>query len=420
MRARAWLAEAYGLRDLRAYGRTPWLLTLGTLLTGTGRGIVAPFIILFLHEARGLDLGLLGLGILVEFLLRACMGPLAGALSDRVGRKPLMLTGLAATSVILPSYLLVHTSAQFLLLSVANGLFAAHSLYGPASNAMVVDVVPEGRRGGAFGLLHAARNLGWVVGLGGAAVLVGLGYAWVFVASALLPFAMMLVTAVWIHEPARAMRERRPVLQDWAAIARRPAFLAYLAATLGIYLAQGSVNTIFPLFLHESLGLPVNAVGILAINAGLIVVLQIPFGRLADRSDRAKLLAAACLVLALTDALYAWAAGGGAGAVAIVVAALVVFTFAEMLWSPVLPALAAELAPAGMTGSALGLTAFSTALGQSGPAFLADVLVPVGGWRLVWLALGAACLPCALGMWALGRALSKARAGNAEGAPRAA
>lgn len=101
------LSELYGLREAREYGRTAWLLTLGTLILGIGRGIVAPFLVIYLVQARGIPLAVIGVGVTVEFLIRALVGPIAGGISDRHGRKPLMLVGLLATSVILPSYLLV-------------------------------------------------------------------------------------------------------------------------------------------------------------------------------------------------------------------------------------------------------------------------------------------------------------------------
>jgi MFS family permease len=409
------LADAYGVHDARAYGRTPWLLAMGTLLVGTGRGIVGPLIVVFL-QGRGLSLGIIGLGILVEFLLRACVGPMAGALSDRVGRRPMMIAGLAATSVILPCYLLVRTPAQFLALSVVNGLFAAHSLYGPASNAMVVDVVPAGRRGAVFGLVHSARNLGWIVGLGVFAALVAFNPSLAFLVAALLPASALVLTLLLIREPPRAPRVRAPVLDDWRAILRRPAFRAYLVLSLGIYLGQGMLNTILPPFLTEGLGQSLESLVLVGVNAVIIVLFQIPVGRFADRADRARMLALACAVLAVTDGILAAADQFRSVGLALVLLAIVVFSFAEMLWSPVLTAFPAELAPEGMTGSALGLLAFSNAVGQSGPSFLADLLVPVGGWGLVWLALGAVCAPCAVGMLLLGRRLTKGRAANPEGA----
>ena len=70
------------MHELRTYGRTPWILTFGTLLLGVGRGIAAPFMTIYLVETRHIPLAVVGLAITIEFLVRALVGPVAGALSD--------------------------------------------------------------------------------------------------------------------------------------------------------------------------------------------------------------------------------------------------------------------------------------------------------------------------------------------------
>ncbi|HUR67811.1 MAG TPA: MFS transporter [Candidatus Thermoplasmatota archaeon] len=405
----------YGVDDARSYGRTPWIITAGTLIVGIGRGIVAPFLILFLVQERGIALAAIGLGIAVEFLVRAVSGPFAGALSDRYGRKPLMLAGLLCTSVILPSYLLVHTGAQYMALSVVNGLFASLSLYGPASSALIVDVVPSTKRAGVFGLIHAARNLGWTVGIALGALLLSAGFLPIFIAGGVLPFCYLFLVLFFVEEPARhAALARRSMAGDWALLLRTPTFAAYLALSTIFFLGWGQINTIFALFLTDGLSLDRRAVAVIAVNTVLIVLLQVPFGRLADRSERAFLLAVSAVLLEATYALYALAAGAPAPFV-VVILGIVAFTFAEMLYSPIQSAFAAELAPEGTTGSALGIMAFAAALGQGAPPLLADWTLSRWGWSGVWMILAALCLPAALGLLWLGRRL---RADRARAQPR--
>lgn len=407
------LARAYGLREAREYGRTAWLLTLGTLILGTSRGIVAPFLVIFLVDAREIPLSVIGAGITVEFLVRALVGPVAGGISDRRGRKPLMLLGLASTSVILPSYLLVTQTWHFMALSVVNGLLAAHSLYGPAANALVIDVVPRERRGAVFGLIHASRNLGWTVGIVLGALLVSQGFAPVFVGGALLPAAYVLVVALLVHDPPRdasnaAASARPSMFRDWGSVLARPAFRAYLVLSIPFYLGWGYVNTILPLFVTDGLGLPAAAMGILSVNTALVFLLQIPFGRMADRRDRMHLLSVAALALAAGYAIYAWAAplSPFVPALLVVGVGIVAFTLAELIFTPIMSPVGAELAPSGATGSALGILGFSMAIGQGVPPLLADWLVPRWGWGSVWLVLAAASVLSAIGMLRLSRRLA--------------
>ena len=398
--------ELYGVNDAKAFGRTAWLLTLGTLIMGTSRGAVAPYLVLFLVAERGIPLSVIGLGIAVEFVVRALVGPVAGGVSDRVGRRPLMLAGLVSTAIILPSYLLVETTSAFMMLSVANGLFAAHSLYGPVSSALVMDVVPKERRGGVFGLIHASRNLGWTIGISLGVLLIGSGYAPIFILGGLLPLGYFLIVLLLIREPPRHADIQRPsMFGDWGRLVRTKPFLAYLLLSTTFFLGWGQINSIFPLFLTEGLGLDKRAVVVLAVNSAMIVLLQVPFGRLADRSERAFLLAVAAVLVEATYALYALAVpiGGVAGAYTVVLLGIIVFTFAELLFSPIQSAYAAELAPAGATGSAMGVLAFAMAIGQAAPALVADAVVPRWGWSILWLLLAATALPGAIGLLALAK-----------------
>lgn len=416
-------AEAYGLREARGYGRTPWLLTLGTLIMGTGRGMVAPFLVLFLVVEQGLPLAAIGAGIAVEFVVRALVGPVAGAFSDRNGRKPVMLLGLLSTTFLLPAYLFVETPVEFLALSVANGLLAAHSLYGPASAALVVDLVPPERRAGVFGLIHASRNLGWTLGIALGALLVGFGFWPIFVAGGLLPLSFFFVVLLLVHEPPRHQQAARPgMLASWGLLLRTRPFVAYLFLSVPFYLAWGGVNTIFSLFLTEGLGLERQAVAIIALNSALIFLLQVPFGRYANRKERAVLLAVSLLALEAAYALYALADPLSflVPALATVAVGLVAFTVAEMLFGPILSSYAAELAPPGHTGSAIGLLAFASAVGQAAPPFLVDLVAPRLGWGAVWAILAALCVPAALGLLALGRHVKKAAEAPAPAGPDAA
>src|SRR3954471_9074013 len=81
------------MRPLKAYIRSldpglprdVWLLQGGSLLNAFGNGIVLPFLIIYLHNVRGISLGLAGLIAATNSAAALCSGFLAGSLSDRLG-----------------------------------------------------------------------------------------------------------------------------------------------------------------------------------------------------------------------------------------------------------------------------------------------------------------------------------------------
>ncbi|HWM43602.1 MAG TPA: MFS transporter, partial [Burkholderiales bacterium] len=80
--------------------------------------------IYFVREA-GIELATVGLAFLVENLLRGLAAPFFGALSDRVGRRPLLLGAALVTAAVLPSFLLVSGPASLFAWSIAMGIASA-------------------------------------------------------------------------------------------------------------------------------------------------------------------------------------------------------------------------------------------------------------------------------------------------------
>jgi MFS family permease len=99
--------------------------------------------IYFVREAR-IDVGTVGLAFLVESLLRGVAAPMLGALSDRIGRRALLIAAALATAIVLPSFLLVSGPASLFAWSVAMGLAGAINM--PVATALLLDLAPAERR----------------------------------------------------------------------------------------------------------------------------------------------------------------------------------------------------------------------------------------------------------------------------------
>jgi len=132
-----------------------WLFLFVLVIFTLGNSADA-FIILRAQE-RGLNvLQVLGMLITFTFIYTVISSP-AGALSDRIGRRKVLLAGWFVYSLIYLGFASANSGAQIWLFYGAYGLY--YALTEGASRAFVADLVPQAQRGTAYGLYHASIGL---------------------------------------------------------------------------------------------------------------------------------------------------------------------------------------------------------------------------------------------------------------------
>ncbi len=270
--------------------RTFASLFIAVAVAMLGIGIIAPILPLYADtlSASGLAIG----GIMAAFSLsRGVLGPFVGRLSDRIGRKRILVLGLGTFAVVSLFYSLASTVWQLVAVRAVQG--AASVMVTPIAQAYVGDMTPVGREGRMMNLFYAAMFIGVGLGplLGG--VLTDLwSYHAAFAGMGLLS-TVALVLVAWAVPSDHAAAERSVRMQSEAPmvplrrIARHDTVKAILTyvATRGFW-RQG-FNTFYPLFAASALGWSSSDVGTVMsayfIAGGLF---QIPFGILADRWPR--------------------------------------------------------------------------------------------------------------------------------------
>lgn len=255
-----------------------------------GIGIIAPILPLYADTfgASGLAVGLVFSAFSIS---RFALGPFVGRFSDRVGRKRIMLAGLAAFTGMSVLYIIAGSIWQLAAFRLLQG--AASVMVTPIAQAYVGDITPPGREGRTINLFYAAMFFGVALGplLGGQ-----LGSIWsyevAFGAMGGLSLAALLL--VWWFVPSdhgrRALAENVenvPKLVPMLQILRNRSVNGLIAyfATRGFW-RQG-FSAFYPLFAVSILGWSEGQVGtVLSAYFFAGGVLQIPFGLLADRLRR--------------------------------------------------------------------------------------------------------------------------------------
>jgi MFS family permease len=369
-------ARSHAARFPRPY----WFLLAGEAVQSVGFGIAVPYMTLYLTGPVGITASQTGVMMLVWTTVSLAGQPLGGVLADRLGRRPVMIGGLAGAGVSAAGLAVVSSFWQVIVVTVAWGTF--NSIFEPAAGAYVADVVEPGLRTEAFGLWHVMANAGFAVGPPIGALVIWLTSMRTTYLLAGLAILGYLVIAF------RSLPESRPETGAEESPARfREALRDRLLLILAIGTATATFSYAFfeealPVFLHEERGLAVVTWGlILGINPILVTLLQYPISRWAARRSSRGVLAVGAVLQGTALAVLLPFTSIGALAVAVVI-----LTAGEMLIAPVSSAVSAELAPARLRGSYQGVINLAWE-GAWGPTALVGLWLVGRGQGEVFLTL---------------------------------
>ncbi len=166
------------------------------------------FLGFFLPYARGIGLNDAQIGLVMGVQLATTMlaKPLSGRLSDRLGRKPMILAGLFLCAVMLP--VIPMQTSLWLLLPVSALLGLGVAIVTPSTTALVADLVVAGRMGSAMGVFGTIWDTGEAAGPILAGFLIAsLSYAPAFTLIAALMAVVALIFAVFVRDPHMAYEQ---------------------------------------------------------------------------------------------------------------------------------------------------------------------------------------------------------------------
>lgn len=317
---------------------------------------------------------------------------LAGPLSDRLGRRHVILAALSAFCLITAATVSAGSVAAFIGWRLATGVVAAGVV--PIGLTLIGDVIPYAQRGRAVGWLFGSIAGGTAAGAAmGALLEPWLGWRGLFLLVAVL---VASVVAAALGTRAFPRRLHRAAPPPWSVVARGYAqLLAHARArrTYGYVLLnailQSGVFTWLGVYLHQRFGLDETHIGLALLGYGVPGLLFGPvIGRLADRHGRARIipvgvsLTGVC-ALALAPTLP----------LALVQVAIVLLSLGFDLTQPLLAGIATDLK--GARGQAVALMAFSLFIGFGLGSLLFQAALRLGFVRALVL-FGVAALAAAV------------------------
>ena len=353
------------------------VLQAGTAANYFGTGLILPFEIIYLHQARGFPTATAGLVLAAVMGTAAVVTPLSGALLDRFRAKPLLITGNLLSALGYTGFAFVDRPWQAFVCAAVGG--AGFGVANTANQVLSLTLVSAEQRASSIALRRVAGNFG--LGLG--ATVAGFSIAsadhlrafqTLYLFDGLTFAVFALVVLVGVPNPrggsAASASDRGT---GFRAVAHDRLFLILIAANIVFVMTGGALfSNILAPFAKAHTPVGPGEIGIVFfINTFFIVVVQIPATRVLKRMRRTHALAAtsALFAIGLLAVLLATLTSSTLTATAVLAGVAIVIAIGECAQFIVLGLIVAELAPPHLLGRYMSLHGLAFMAGASlGPA----------------------------------------------------
>ena len=393
----------------REYPNQFWILVFGTFIDRLGGALLFPFFTLYLTSKFGIGMTKVGL-IFGMFAISSFFGSMiGGALTDRIGRKSILLFGLVMSALSSLLMGVIDVLALFFFVTLIVGLLS--DVGGPAQQALVADLLPEQQRAEGYGILRITANLAVAIGpvIGG--FLATKSFMLLFIGDAVTSLITAVIVYFALKETRRAPAEGEPqqtmtqTFQGYLDVVKDTTFVWFLGASALMVLVYMQMNTTLAVYLRDVHGVTPQGFGyILSLNAAMVVVFQFPITRRINIYRPLMVMTVGSLLYALGFAMY-----GFVSLFLFFLAAMVIITIGEMLVSPVSQSIVANLAPEDMRGRYMAVYGFSWLLPLAVGTLLAGLVMDNTNPDWVWYLAGIVGLLAAGGFYWLQRQVGRSR-----------
>ncbi|MFN4003993.1 MAG: MFS transporter [Hylemonella sp.] len=348
-----------------------WALGFVSLLMDVSSELIHSLLPVFLVTGLGASMLVVGLLEGAAEATALIVKVFSGALSDWWGRrKPLAVLGYSLGAVTKPLFALATSVEPVVVARLLDRV--GKGIRGAPRDALVADIAPPALRGAAFGLRQALDTVGAFLG---PLLAMGLMLLWandfhaVFWVAVIPAFLCVALLVLGVQEPERPRDAPRtnPIRRD--SLRRLPAAYWWVVG-VGAVFTLARFSEAFLVLRAQQGGLALAWVPLVLIVMNAVYALAAyPLGRLADRIDHRRLLAAGLALLIAADLLLAsanhgWALWGG----------IVLWGLHMAMTQGLLATMVADTAPADLRGTAYGVFNLVSGVAMLAASALAGVL----------------------------------------------
>ncbi len=367
----------YVRKESQNFSKKPvYILSLATATIMLGFGIIMPLFPYYLDNPKFIppfigNVAIVG-GILMSTfsIVRFIMSGPMGALSDRLGRKPLMLISILGYAVVTLSYVFANSFWDLVLIRIFQGLLSSGFM--PAASAYISDVSPIEQRGQSLGILMAGNMIGFIFGpMVGGILSIGpngtYDFVTPFVVASILSLVTFVTTGIFVKESLTP--EKKAILAHHRATSEkglyarlelvRSLFLIFVIATVmsfGSALSEGVLGFFGKDYLYLT---PLSISLVFSVFGIFSIISQLLFSHYSDKHGRRKsiiigliLITAGYGMFAISTELILFGIG------------IVLLASSTGFISPAITALAADKTSLVDRGKAMGIVNSASSLGR--------------------------------------------------------
>lgn len=350
------------------------ILSFTLVVVMLGFGIIIPILPFYVEHFGG---GGTAMGALMSAFSVAqfIFSPIWGSLSDRYGRKPILMVGILGNAI---SHLLFAFSTELWMLVASRalgGILSSATL--PTAMAFISDSTSEKERGGGMGIVGAAMGIGMVLGPGLGGMMAGMSLQAPFYLAAALSMVSLLL--VWVLLPESLAAEQRttgkvkiqgPQIKEMISALTGPIGFLLILAFLHNF-ALTNFEGIYGFYAQKRYGYDEKTIGLILTVVGLVsaIVQGGLTGLVSKRFGDARVIKASLLA-----SIFGFAAMIFPNTLPLVISAAGFFVLTNSMLRPGVSSLISKKADIGQ-GTAMGLNNAFMSLGRIiGPLWAGSVL----------------------------------------------
>ncbi|MEP0804881.1 MAG: MFS transporter [Chloroflexota bacterium] len=383
------------------FPRLFWVVVAVSFIDRIGGTLLFPFFALYITQKFNVGMTQAGILLGMSSLFGLIGSTVGGALTDKFGRKQLILFGLVFSALSTLTFGLVNNLSTLYPLMIVVGLLS--SVAHPAHDAMIADILPENQRQEGFGVLRVVGNLSWMIGPTIGGIVANINFFYLFVIDAVISCVVAVIIFRTIPETkpephAHAAGESLwQTVLGYRVVLKDLAFMAFMTAGILMMVVYQQMYSTLSVYLRDNHGTTPSGYGFLMTTSAITVVLfQFWVSRLIKRRPPFLMMAFGTLFYMIGFTLF-----GIVAAYILFVLNIVIITIGEMIVVPTSQSIAANFAPEAMRGRYMAIFGLSWAIpstiGPGAAGYILDNFNP----NLLWFIGGLLCGLSALAYYAL-------------------